>query len=81
MIEPDELSLIVTLSSFSLTVCLVLYFILGFLWKRFKQEKQGFDAVPNFLWKDLPGLVADGFRFLVSKTCGRSASNEGYSQM
>ena len=66
-----------------LTVCLVLYFILGFLWKKFKQQKEGCDAVPNFLWKDLPSLVADGFRFLVSITCGRgsSSSSGGYEQM
>jgi hypothetical protein len=53
-----------------LTVVLVLYFILGFVWKRFRQGKEGFEAVPNFLWRDLPGLVKDGIMFLVGKCRG-----------
>lgn len=57
-------------------MCLVLYFVLGFVYKRFRLGAEGVDAIPNFLWADLPGLVKDGVFFVINKIRGGSGTYE-----
>eukprot|EP00029_Vermamoeba_vermiformis_P008610 TRINITY_DN4083_c0_g1_i1.p1 TRINITY_DN4083_c0_g1~~TRINITY_DN4083_c0_g1_i1.p1 ORF type:complete len:256 (-),score=8.46 TRINITY_DN4083_c0_g1_i1:42-809(-) len=55
-----------------LVVC-ILYLVVGILINKFSRMKNGREVVPNVeFWTSLPGLVADGAKFSVSKITGRT---------
>merc|ERR1711937_916956 len=46
-------------------VLVVVYFVGGFLFLRFAKQREGAEAVPQLeFWKELPGLVVDGGRYV-----------------
>ena len=56
-----------------LLVGLTTYFVVGIIIKRKKYEATGTDSIPNKeFWTSLPGLVKDGFIFMLNKTCFRN---------
>lgn len=51
------------------------YLVFGVLFMRFRKDASGSDMIPNKgFWVDLPGLVADGFRFVFGKITGRGST-------
>eukprot|EP00163_Fabomonas_tropica_P010107 TRINITY_DN20129_c0_g1_i1.p1 TRINITY_DN20129_c0_g1~~TRINITY_DN20129_c0_g1_i1.p1 ORF type:complete len:233 (-),score=55.41 TRINITY_DN20129_c0_g1_i1:221-919(-) len=67
---------IILISSFSV------YLIGGTVYKAQRQGQSGIEAVPNIdFWRNLPGLIKDGFRFTFG-LCGRGGGAQGgYSDM
>jgi len=58
-----------------LIVSITLYFVIGILIKKFKMGATGCDILPNSgFWTSLPGLVKDGFMFIINKIRGRSGT-------
>jgi len=58
-----------------LIVSITLYFVIGILIKKFKMGATGPDIIPNWgFWSSLPGLVKDGFMFIINKIRGRSGT-------
>jgi len=52
---------------------LVTYFIVGTVFMKFGKHRAGREVVPNVVfWAALPGLVKEGFGFVIGKTCRRS---------
>jgi hypothetical protein len=61
-----------------LIVGVVVYFVAGILIKKFKMGASGIDMIPNVgFWTSLPGLVKDGFMFIINTIRGRGS----YSQV
>jgi len=59
-------------------VLVVVYFSAGIAFKKFRLHSEGRDILPNVdFWTSLPGLVIDGFKFLINKARGRGT----YSQV
>jgi len=56
-----------------IVVCaLAAYFVGGVLFKKFKMKAEGIELIPNVrFWAELPGLVRDGAKFIINKTCRR----------
>eukprot|EP01092_Planopodium_desertum_P014843 TRINITY_DN760_c0_g2_i1.p1 TRINITY_DN760_c0_g2~~TRINITY_DN760_c0_g2_i1.p1 ORF type:complete len:267 (-),score=85.03 TRINITY_DN760_c0_g2_i1:60-860(-) len=51
------------------------YFIVGIIVKKAVFKAEGKDILPNSgFWTGLPGLIKDGFMFIVNKTCRRNYS-------
>jgi hypothetical protein len=49
---------------------LVLYFLIGAAWNFFRKGERGVHIIPHYnFWTDLPDLVIDGVKFMV--TCGK----------
>lgn len=47
---------------------IIVYFIAGILFMKFKNQATGTDLIPNkSLWSRIPGLVVDGNKFVISK--------------
>jgi hypothetical protein len=76
------------------SVFLIIFFVGGFLYlavgcvyKRQKMGASGVESVPNVdFWRELPGLVGDGFKFTFAKlkalcSGGGSAGGETYQQV
>jgi len=54
----------------------VTYFVGGIIFNKVKNNAAGVDMLPNHeFWLGLPGLVADGFRFVIGKFRGASYSS------
>lgn len=71
-ISPGSVMLII------IFVGLAVYLIAGIIINAAVRKKTGAEMIPNSeFWMDLPKLIRDGFRFLVSKI--RGTSNETYS--
>jgi len=52
-------------------VVTVVYFAAGFAYKSLVKGTRGVESIPHVdYWRDLPGLVADGFRFVFAKIRG-----------
>lgn len=62
----------------------ILYFVCGALWNRFKLDKRGIEIIPNHeFWLSLPGLVKDGHIYVFNLVCrliGRCTSRS-YEQV
>jgi len=72
-LSPGDVMLIIFFCGFGV------YFIIGILVKRFHMGETGAQMIPNVeFWSGLPGLVKDGFMFLINKCRGR---NTEYSKM
>jgi len=51
---------------------LVVYFVAGVLFNKFKRQLTGVEIIPNVtFWTSIPGLVKDGVMFLVNKVRNR----------
>ncbi len=65
----------------ALVVALPLYVAVGCLYKRQRMGASGMESCPNIdFWRDLPGLVGDGFKFTWSKLrrlCGKNDGSAG----
>jgi len=49
----------------------VVYFVSGFAYKSLVKGTRGIESIPHVdYWRDLPGLMADGFRFTFAKIRG-----------
>ncbi|XP_062522522.1 uncharacterized protein LOC134197252 [Corticium candelabrum] len=60
-----------------LFVLLISYFVLGVLFQKYRRDASGKELIPNYqFWSSLPGLVKDGFLFLLNKCRKREASYE-----
>ncbi len=61
-----------------LVVVIPVYVAVGCIYKRQKMGTSGMESCPNIdFWRDLPGLVGDGFKFTWSKLrglCGKGDS-------
>lgn len=67
---------------FRLLVIVVVYFVGGVLFMKFKREASGKDLIPNVeFWSSIPGLVKDGIKFSYNHTIGKCSSRSGYSSM
>jgi len=61
-----------------LLVCVPIYVVVGCIYKAKTKGTNGMESCPNIdFWRDLPGLVKDGFRFTFSKCRGGGS----YSQV
>jgi len=61
-----------------LFVSLILYCVIGVVWRKKKRGATGKELIPNLeFWTGMPGLVKDGFKYFVSKTCKRGAGGSG----
>ncbi|XP_072179606.1 uncharacterized protein [Diadema setosum] len=59
------------------TVTVVLYLVGGVLFMKYQRGASGTEVIPNYgFWKDFPGLVKDGFLFVISP-----CRKDGYSSM
>jgi len=63
-----------------LIVVIPVYVAVGCVYKRKRQGQTGMEACPNIeFWRDLPGLIKDGFSFTFRKLRGLcGASSESY---
>ncbi|EFC46470.1 predicted protein [Naegleria gruberi] len=62
-------------------VAFILYFIIGFLVLKFKMQKTGTEAIPQFaFWKDLPFLFIDGVMLPVDLIKG-AMGKKNYQEM
>jgi len=61
-------------------VLVVVYLVGGVLFNKFYKKENGIELIPNRgLWFAIPGLVKDGFMFLVNKVFRRG--NNAYSKL
>lgn len=52
----------------SVSVLVILYFVAGIAYNKFKLQKSGLDVVPQYtFWISIPGLVKDGVMFVVER--------------
>jgi len=63
-----------------LFVSLILYIVAGVVWNKKKKGATGKELLPNHeFWFGFPGLVKDGFKYFVSKTCKRGTGGSAAS--
>jgi len=61
-----------------ITVLVVVYLVVGILWNKFREEKEGVDLLPNVeFWTSVPGLVKDGAVFTKEKISGAVSGHDG----
>jgi len=59
-----------------LVVVIPIYIAAGFVYKMKVKGTTGMESCPNIeFWREIPGLVKDGFRFTISKVRGASSSH------
>jgi len=72
---------------FVIILCVVLpvYFIAGFIYGWKVKGQTGTEACPNIgFWRDLPGLIKEGFSFVITKIkgcCGGKGGGAGYDAL
>jgi len=58
-----------------LLVVTPVYIVVGCIYKAKTKGTTGIESCPNIdFWRDLPGLVKDGFRFVIGKCRGGGGS-------
>lgn len=55
------------------------YWVGGFIFFKFVKKNEGLEVIPHVaFWADLPSLVADGYRFIRSKTWRKDSGSAEY---
>jgi len=55
---------------------LVAYLVIGVIVNKFVRKKEGPEMIPNHeFWSSLPGLIKDGFTFVINKIRGKSGTS------
>jgi len=65
-----------------IVVLACLYLVVGILWNKYREQKEGVEVIPNIdFWASLPGLIKDGVMFTISKVSCAEGGGFSYSKL